>query len=65
MPTSQYLRSRLDARQPLPAGHPDTWGLITRGTCLEGMPWPGYAASTAQHGGKWALNRNAQVRRER
>lgn len=26
-----------DARQPLPPGHPTTWGLLTRGTVLEGV----------------------------
>jgi hypothetical protein len=28
-------------RPPYPAGHPVTWGLITAGTCLEGVEWPG------------------------
>lgn len=27
-------------RPPKPAGHPETWGAITRGTCLEGSPYP-------------------------
>ncbi len=27
-------------RAPLPAGHPLSWGLINRGTCLEGSPYP-------------------------
>lgn len=27
-------------RPPLPSGHADTWGTITRGTCLDGMPYP-------------------------
>ena len=29
-------------REPLPAGHPDSWGAITRGTALDGQryPWP-------------------------
>ncbi len=26
-------------RDPLPAGHPATWGLLTNGTCLEGAPY--------------------------
>jgi hypothetical protein len=26
-------------RDPLPAGHPISWGLITAGTCLEGTPY--------------------------
>jgi hypothetical protein len=28
------------ARGPRPPGHPETWGLITRGTCLEGAAYP-------------------------
>ena len=31
------------ARDPLPAGHPRTWGVITAGTLLENVP---YAPST-------------------
>ena len=27
-------------RPARPAGHPDTWGLITTGTVLEGSPYP-------------------------
>ena len=30
----------VNARACLPAGHPTTWGLITKGTCLEGIPYP-------------------------
>jgi hypothetical protein len=30
----------LDARPPLPPGHPLTWASITAGTCLEGTPYP-------------------------
>ena len=26
-------------RQPLPAGHPDSWGAINRGTALENVPF--------------------------
>jgi hypothetical protein len=26
-------------RAPLPAGHPDTWVAITKGTALEGVPF--------------------------
>lgn len=26
-------------RQPLPAGHPDSWGAINRGTSLENVPF--------------------------
>ena len=29
----------VDRRFALPAGHPRTWGLLTRGTCLEGAPY--------------------------
>lgn len=28
-----------DSRQTLPPGHPTTWGLLTRGTILEGTPY--------------------------
>lgn len=27
-------------QHPLPAGHPETGGLLTRGTSLDGTPWP-------------------------
>jgi hypothetical protein len=27
-------------RAPYPAGHAETWGVITAGTCLEGFPYP-------------------------
>lgn len=29
-----------DDRPPLPPGHPETWGLITAGTCTAGTPYP-------------------------
>ncbi len=29
-----------DDRPALPSGHPDTWGLINAGTCIEGAPYP-------------------------
>lgn len=29
-----------DDRPALPSGHPDTWGLITAGTCIEGSAYP-------------------------
>lgn len=29
-----------DDRPALPPGHPDTWGLINAGTCIEGAPYP-------------------------
>lgn len=28
-----------DERQPLPAGDPFTWGAVTRGTVLDGVPY--------------------------
>ena len=28
------------ARDPLPAGHPRSWGVITAGSVLEGAPYP-------------------------
>ena len=28
------------ARDPLPAGHPRSWGVLTAGTVLEGTPYP-------------------------
>ena len=51
MSTIKRNRGRPDTRQPLPAGHPESWGLITRGTCLEGVPWPGPAAGSTPAGG--------------
>lgn len=30
----------LAEREPLPAGHPDSWGAITAGTLLDGTPYP-------------------------
>ena len=27
-------------RDPLPAGHPKTWGSLVLGSCLEGVPYP-------------------------
>ncbi len=35
------VSARRELRPPLPAGDPVSWGAITRGTVLEGMPWPG------------------------
>ena len=29
-----------DSRDPLPPGHPDAWGAIVAGTCLDGMEYP-------------------------
>lgn len=36
-------------REPLPAGHPVSWGAITAGTVLDGMdyPWPPPGAEEA------------------
>ena len=28
-----------DDRQPFPPGHPETWGAMTRGLCLEGTAY--------------------------
>ena len=28
-----------DDRRPLPPGHPETWGAMTRGLCLEGIAY--------------------------
>ncbi len=33
-------RPRLDERPALPAGHPETWGLLTNGTVLDGAEYP-------------------------
>jgi len=30
-------------RAPLPPGHPRAWGLLTEGTLLAGVAWPGWA----------------------
>ena len=27
-------------REPLPAGHPASWDMLTAGSCLEGTPYP-------------------------
>lgn len=29
-----------DEREPLPPGHPVSWGALTAGTLLEGVPYP-------------------------
>lgn len=29
-------------REPLPAGHPRAWRLLTDDTLMQGEPWPGY-----------------------
>ena len=33
-------RPALGDRPALPAGHPDSWGLLTRGTVLDGADYP-------------------------
>jgi hypothetical protein len=33
-------RPRRDDRPALPAGHPESWGAITRGTVLDGASYP-------------------------
>jgi hypothetical protein len=41
-PGRQAVAAAEEPRDRLPrqAGHPDTWGLITAGTVLEGEPYP-------------------------
>lgn len=34
----------VEDRQALPAGSPTSWGALIRGTCLEGLEWPGVQA---------------------
>jgi hypothetical protein len=36
-----YPSERPELRPPLPAGHPVSWGALTRGTVLDGEAWPG------------------------
>lgn len=38
-PVGQQTTGDAD-RPPLPPGHPETWGVITKGMLLEGMPYP-------------------------
>src|SRR4051795_6935184 len=41
LPPRDYDVASSDAdRAPLPPGHSETWGIITNGTVLEGMPYP-------------------------
>lgn len=37
-------------RPPLPAGHRETWALITVGTVLEGVPYPPYRTKPERRG---------------
>ena len=39
--TDRFCEWRSEKDRPtLPAGHPDTWGLLIAGTPLEGEPYP-------------------------
>lgn len=41
LPPRQVLpRPEDPGRAPLPAGHPQTWSMLTDGTVLEGTPYP-------------------------
>ena len=37
--TLEHITPDLE-REPLPPGHPVTWGTITAGTCLDGLAYP-------------------------
>ena len=39
-PPPDYRAKPNLAREPLPAGHPQSWGLLTRGTALDGARYP-------------------------
>ncbi len=39
MPAPKPAAELPENRDPLPAGHPISWGLITKGTSLEGSPY--------------------------
>jgi len=41
LPEPEEVEAEDPDRPPYPAGHPVTWGPITKGTCLEGNPYPG------------------------
>ncbi len=43
LPAPETIVEADPERDPLPAGHPETWGVLVRGTCLAGMAWPGFA----------------------
>ena len=38
-------RPKCDTRAPLPAGHPISWDLVTRGTSMAGCRYPVWGAS--------------------
>jgi len=39
-PTAEIITAPDDPdREPLPAGHPETWGIIVAGTCLAGTEY--------------------------
>ena len=41
LPSPDFIPEPEDPeREPLPAGHPRTWGAITADTVLDGMPYP-------------------------
>ena len=41
LPPPEFQPSCEDPDRPaVPPGHAETWGRITRGTCLEGVPYP-------------------------
>jgi hypothetical protein len=41
LPPPDFQSPPEDGERPaLPPGHPETWGTITRGMSLEGMPYP-------------------------
>lgn len=44
--------ARPEPRPPLPAGHPLSWGILTRGTMLDGVAWPGTPTAHATPGGR-------------
>jgi hypothetical protein len=39
-PRQSVLPQEDPARDPLPPGHPRSWGVLTAGTLLEGTPYP-------------------------
>lgn len=40
VPREAEVAAEVRERGPLPAGHPVSWGILTRGTMLEGTKWP-------------------------